>query len=217
MMKAMQTALFLLFNFLWLGDLQLTEVVLMTFRGSQIIVSCNNTCQSHWKYVVPNASFGILSQIFLPEFPCKFEVLALFVLWAKRCWPIPEIHHNCFAVLKLKKKNKKTKQNKTKTAYWSKQFTDPCLPQAQLSGDTGWLKNVIFWDLNKHLVTEILLLWPLLSLSIYEGTSLIQLHLENNNQKYWLLVYNTSSIQCSAKIKLCKEYFKIVCLNNNYY
>ena len=108
---------------------------------------------------------GILSQSFLPKFPCKFEVLALFVLWVERCWPIPESHHYCFTLLKLKKNNKKTQQNKTKTAYWSKQFTDHASHKLRY-GDTGWLKNAIFLDLNKHLVTVILLLWPLLSLSM---------------------------------------------------
>lgn len=83
-------------------------------------------------------------KFFFQNFPVSLKCLHYLSYGLKGVWPIPEIHHNCFAVLKLKKKNKKTKQNKTKTAYWSKQFTDPCLPQAQLSGDTGWLKNVIF-------------------------------------------------------------------------
>lgn len=137
---------------------------------------------------------GILSQSFLPKFPCKFEVLALLVLWVERCWPIPESQHYCFALLKLKKKNKKTKQNKTKTAYWSKQFTDHASHKLRY-GDTGWLKNAIFWDRNKHFGDSDFT-FVAIALTLYESTSLIQVHMENtnNNEKYWLLVYNIFNV-----------------------
>ena len=98
-MKAMQTALFLLFNLLCLGDLQLTEVVLMTFCGSQIIVSCNYLSVSLKVCCSKCPLLEFCHKFFFQNFPVRLKCLHYlsyrlkgvglfqkYIITALQCW-----------------------------------------------------------------------------------------------------------------------------------